>query len=170
MTEKTSSPESSTGRVTVNAEKLQALRKQVIYTKQVIDPERINIMAESYKQSTGQPNVIRRARFFADLLDKKALYIDDNLFVGSLAGQPNAIYTYPEFGTSWMQDETVTGHLSQEDLATNAEVQKYWAARSLSARTYEIFKKKFGFDYAPVNASGLTMEFISWPGGGGNLD
>jgi formate C-acetyltransferase len=166
----TTSTASSTGRVTVNAEKLQELRKQVIYTKQVIDPQRINIMAESYKQSTGQPNVIRRARFFADLLDKKKLYIDDNLFVGSLASQPNAIYTYPEFGTSWMLDKTVVDHLSPEDAATNAEVKKYWDDRSLSKRTYEVFEKKFGFDYKPVNDAGLTAEFISWPGGGGNLD
>lgn len=160
----------ATARVTVNAEKLKALRTQVIYTKQVIDPQRINVMYSSYKKSTGQPNVIRRARFFADLMDEKTLYIDDNLFVGSLASQPNAIYTYPEFGTSWMLDKTVVDHLSPEDLATNAEVKKYWDDRSLSKRTYEVFEKKFGFDYKPVNDAGLTMEFISWPGGGGNLN
>ena len=70
-----------------------------------LDFERIRIMKEVYDDSAGYQQIIRRAMFLAELLDRKKIYIDDNLFVGSLAGSLNAIYTHPEWNVEWMKEE-----------------------------------------------------------------
>ena len=62
-------------------------------------------MAEVYEDTAGYQQIIRRAKFMATLLERKKLYIDDNLFVGSMASTVNGIYTYPEWNVDWMKEE-----------------------------------------------------------------
>jgi trans-4-hydroxy-L-proline dehydratase len=45
--------------------------------------------------------IIRRAKFLAALLERKKLYIDDNLFVGSMAGSVQRRSTPIPNGTSY---------------------------------------------------------------------
>ena len=84
---------------TVNADTARIDRLKELYRSvpMKLDFERIRITKEVYEDSVGYQQIIRRAKFLADLLDRKKLYIDDNLFVGSLAGSLNAIYTHPEW-------------------------------------------------------------------------
>ncbi len=58
-----------------------------------------------YEDTAGYQQIIRRAKFMATLLERKKLYIDDNLFVGSMASTVNGIYTYPEWQVDWMVEE-----------------------------------------------------------------
>ena len=107
----------------------------------------------------------------ATLLERKKLYIDDNLFVGSMASTVNGIYTYPEWNVDWMKEEkTVEKSKTPEDRKANEWALNYWDKRSLKPRTLEIFEKRYGFDPRPVYDAGLIAEFFSWPGGGGNLN
>ena len=140
-------------------------------TPQEIDNERIRIMAEVYESTAGYQQIIRRAKFFAELIERKKLYIDENHIVGSMASTVNGIYTYPEWNVEWMKEEkTVENSKTPEDRKANQWALEYWDKWALRPRADEIFIKKYGYDPAPVYQAGLVAEFMSWPGGGGNLN
>ena len=89
-------------------------------------------MAEVYEDTAGDPQIIRRAKFLAAVLERKKLYIDDNLFVGAMAGSVNAMYTFPEWNVDWMKEEnTVEKSKTPEDRKANEWVIKYWEKRSM---------------------------------------
>ncbi|MGI9327645.1 MAG: pyruvate formate lyase family protein [Pseudomonadales bacterium] len=162
---------SSTARVNTDTARIDALKEQLRNNPQEIDFERVRIMHAVYEDTVGYQQIIRRAKFLAALLERKKIYIDDNLFVGSMAGSTNAVYTYPEWNVDWMKDEnTVEQSKTPEDRAANEWALDYWDKRSLKHRTEEIFERRYGFDPKPVYASGLVANFHDWPGGGGNLN
>ena len=99
------------------------------------------------------------------------LYIDDNLFVGAMAGKLNALYTYPEWQVDWMIEEnTVENSPTPEDKAANQWAIDYWGPRGMKLRTEAIFEKRFGYDPKPCYDAGLIAAFHDWPAGGGNLN
>ena len=162
---------SSTARVKVDNARIDRLKEQHMSTPAAIDTERIRFMTKVYEDTAGSQQIIRRAKFFAHVLENKKLYIDENLFVGSIASTPNGIYTYPEWNVEWMKEEkTVEKSKTPEDRKANQWALDYWDKRSLKPRSDEIFIKKYGFDPNPSFKAGLIAEFTSWPGGGGNLN
>ena len=161
----------NTGRVTVDKARVDRLKEQLRSTPAEVDFERVRIMEEVYEDTVGYQQILRRAKFMATLLERKKLYIDDNLFVGSMASTVNGIYTYPEWNIDWMKEEkTVEKSKTPEDKKANQWALEYWEKRSLKPRTLEIFEKKYGFDPRPSYDSGFVVSFFDWPGGGGNLD
>jgi formate C-acetyltransferase len=162
---------SSTGSVKADKARIDRLKEQLRSTPYEVDFERVRIMTEIYDETAGDPQILRRAKFLATLLERKKLYIDDNLFVGAMAGSVNGMYTYPEWNVDWMKEEnTVEKSKTPEDRKANEWVIKYWEKRSMRPRVIEIFEKRYGFDPRPVYQAGLIGEFFSWPGGGGNLN
>jgi pyruvate formate-lyase/glycerol dehydratase family glycyl radical enzyme len=160
-----------TGRVTVDSARIDRLKEQHMTTPPALDNERIRIMAEVYESTAGYQQVIRRSKFFEHVIEKKKLYLDENLFVGSMASTVNGIYTYPEWNVEWMKEEqTVEKSKTPEDRKANQWALEYWSKWALRPRADEIFIRKYGFDPDPVYKSGLIAEFMSWPGGGGNLN
>ena len=158
-------------RIKVDNARIDRLKEQHLSTPQTLDSERVRFMMEVYDDTAGYQNIIRRAKFLAYVLENKKLYIDDNLFVGSLAGSTNAVYTYPEWNVEWMKEEkTVENSKTPEDRKANQWALDYWDKRSLKPRSDEIFTKKYGYDPTASFKAGLVAEFTSWPGGGGNLN
>ena len=128
-------------------------------------------MAEVYEDTAGYQQILRRAKFFEQVIERKKLYIDENIIVGSMASTVNGIYTYPEWNVQWMKEEnTVENSKTEEDRKANKWALEYWDKWALRPRADEIFIKKYGYDPDPVYQSGLVAEFMSWPGGGGNLN
>ena len=84
----------TTGRVTADKARVDRLKEQLRSTPYEVDFERVRIMEEVYEDTAGDPQIIRRAKLLAAVLERKKLYIDDNLFVGSMAGSVNAMYTF----------------------------------------------------------------------------
>ena len=161
----------STGRVKADTGRVDRLKEQFRSTPREVDFERVRIMTEVYEDTAGDPQILRRAKFLATLLERKKLYIDDNLFVGAMAGSVNAMYTYPEWNVDWMKEEnTIEKSKTPEDRKANEWVIKYWEKRSMRPRVLEIFEKRYGFDPRPAYQAGLIGDFFSWPGGGGNLN
>ena len=100
------SKKSSTGRVKADKARIDRLKEQLRSTPAEVDFERIRIMEEVYAgHCTATRISCVRAKFMATLLERKKLYIDDNLFVGSMASTVNGIYTYPEWNVDWMKEE-----------------------------------------------------------------
>lgn len=95
----------STARVKADKARIDRLKEQLRSTPQEVDSERVRIMHEVYEDTAGYQQILRRARFMATLLEQKQIYIDDNLFVGSMASTVNGIYTYPEWNVDWMKEE-----------------------------------------------------------------
>jgi pyruvate formate-lyase/glycerol dehydratase family glycyl radical enzyme len=161
----------STATVKSDKARIDRLKEQLRSTPKDVDFERVRIMAEVYENTAGDQQILRRAKFFATLLERKALYIDDNLFVGSMASTVNGIYTFPEWNIDWMKEEkTVEKSKTLEDRKANEWALNYWEKRAMRPRVLEIFEKRYGFDPKPVYQAGLIAEFFSWPGGGGNLN
>ena len=162
---------SNTARVNTDTARIDDLKELYRSVPMQLDFERIRIMKEVYDDTAGYQQIIRRAKFLAEVLDRKKIYIDDNLFVGSIAGSLNAIYTHPEWNVDWMVEEhTVEKSETEEDREANAWALEYWGKRALKPRTEEIFEKRYGFSPVPVYQSGLVIPFHDWPGGGGNLN
>ncbi|MCJ7823966.1 MAG: hypothetical protein MUP44_03635, partial [Anaerolineales bacterium] len=161
----------NTGRVTINMPRIDALKEKFMSTPADISSERNILMMSAYEETAGYQQIIRRAKFLAYVLDNKELYIDENLFVGSMASSTNATYPYPEWNVEWMKEEnTVERSKTPEDRKANQWALDYWDKRSLKPRSDEIFIRKYGFDPNPCFKAGLIAEFTSWPGGGGNLN
>ena len=161
----------STAKVTVDKDRIDRLKEQLRSTPAEVDFERVRVMEEVYEDTAGYQQILRRAKFMATLLERKKLYIDDNLFVGSMASTVNGIYTYPEWNVDWMKEEnTVEKSKTPEDRKANEWALNYWDKRALKPRTLEIFEKRYGFDPTPAFAAGFVVSFFDWPGGGGNLN
>jgi pyruvate formate-lyase/glycerol dehydratase family glycyl radical enzyme len=160
-----------TAKVNADTARVDRLKEQLRSTPYEVDFERVRIMEEIYDETAGDPQIIRRSKFLATLLDRKKLYIDDNLFIGAMGGSVNAMYTFPEWNVDWMKEEnTIDKSKTPEDRKANEWVIKYWEKRSMRPRVLEIFEKRYGFDPRPAYQAGLIAEFFSWPGGGGNLN
>jgi len=71
-----------------------------------ICPERAEIITESFKRTEGEPIVIRRAKAFADILDKMTVYIEpDSLIIGNQASSNFAAPVFPEYSYDWVIEE-----------------------------------------------------------------
>ena len=117
---KNAAQKSSTAQVKADKARIDRLKEQLRSTPKDVDFERVRIMAEVYENTAGDQQILRRAKFFATLLERKKLYIDDNLFVGSMASTVNGIYTFPEWNVDWMKEEnTVEKSKTPEDRAAN---------------------------------------------------
>ncbi|MGJ9583214.1 pyruvate formate lyase family protein [Actinotignum sp. GS-2025b] len=61
--------------------------------------ERARIVTQSYRESEGEPAVIRRAKALRDTLAQMSIFIDDaELIVGNHGSKPRSAPLFPEFG------------------------------------------------------------------------
>lgn len=110
-----------------------------------VNVEKARHMTESFKQTEGQPHILRSARAFAHVIDRATLFIeDDQLIVGNPASQPCGVELTPLWG-EWPESEIDSleeaGYVLHPDVrAEIADLNEYWAGRSLTslmAHTYD---------------------------------
>ena len=72
---------------TVNADhaRVDVLKEVLRSTPQEVDYERMKIMHDVYDETVGYQEIIRRATLIEAVVERKELYIDDNLFAGAIA-------------------------------------------------------------------------------------
>ena len=86
--------------------RLEKLRNQYFDTDLSICPERAQIVTASYKETEGEPQIIRRAKALDKVLSEMTLYVKDgDLFVGNLASVPRAAAIFPEYSVNWIEEE-----------------------------------------------------------------
>src|SRR5210317_1878579 len=100
-----SKPFAGTAKVKADTARIDQLKERQRSTPQELDFERIRIMKDVYEETSGDVQILRRAKFLAAMLDRKKIFIDDNLFVGTMAGSYMAIYPNPEWNVLWMKEE-----------------------------------------------------------------
>ena len=168
---KTETLNPTTAKVKADKKRIDRLKEQLRSTTPELDFERVRIMHDMYEETVGEHQQLRRAKFLAAVLDRKKLYIDDNLFVGAMASKTNAMYPYPEWQVDWMiEEKTVENSPTPEDKKANQWALDYWGKRAMKPRVEEIFQKRFGFDPKVCYNAGLIGSFHDWPAGGGNLN
>ena len=170
--EKRKKPYAKTAKVNADDKRIDALKEQLRSNPiAIVDYERHVIMKEVYEKNVGYQQIIKRARLAEALFERKKIYIDDNLFVGSITGDVNGVYPYPEWNVGWMKDEkTVEKSKTPEEKAANQWALDYWDERAVKPRVEEILRNRFGYDPDAIYGSGLVVSFHDWPGGGGNLN
>ncbi len=115
----------STAKVTADDARIDAMKEQLRSTPWEVDYDRHVIMRDSYEETVGYQEIIRRAKLIEAVVERKGIYIDDNLFVGSITGQTNGVYPYPEWNVEWMKEEkTVEKSKTPELKAANEWVIK----------------------------------------------
>ena len=79
----------NTARVNTDTKRIDDLKELYRSVPMQLDFQRVRIMKEVYEENVGYQQIIKRSKFLAAVLDRKDIYIDDNLFVGSMAGSLN---------------------------------------------------------------------------------
>ena len=98
--------------------------------------ERARLMTESYKQTEGQPMVLRRARALAHYLDNRTLYIlPDERIVGNIGSEPCSLITFPELWSGWLDkaiDSEYKALIPDEGKRQELhEIHQYWRGKSV---------------------------------------
>lgn len=106
-----------------------------------IEPERAVLLTESYKQTEGEPIIMRRAKAFEHILANIPIIIRENeLIVGSSTKTSRGCQVFPEFSFEWLEAEFDTisqrsadpFYISDETKKTLSEIYKYWKGKTTS--------------------------------------
>ncbi len=98
--------------------------------------ERARLVTESYKETDGDPIVLRRARALAKVLDNMTIYLDmRSKFAGNYAPNPDDLITYPELYGSWLDKHIEKGYkgLLPDDKEREElhELHRYWKNKAV---------------------------------------
>jgi pyruvate formate-lyase/glycerol dehydratase family glycyl radical enzyme len=100
-----------------------------------LDIERARFITQSYKNTEGEPIVIRRAKAMANYLDNKTIDIGPNdLIAGSVGTYAVDVISYPELYSKWVDKAIDSGYrdmLNDMERAELHEINKYWLSRSV---------------------------------------
>ncbi len=106
-----------------------------------IEADRAVLLTESYRETEGQPIILRRAKAFAHILENIPITIRPNeLIVGSNTKAPRSCQVFPEYSFEWLEDEFDTVatrsadpfYISEETKAILKETYKYWKGKTTS--------------------------------------
>jgi len=115
--------------------------KRVSGTVKAVETERAMIYTEAYKKYIDDPIIIKRAKCFAEVLNKITLrLLPDELLVGDSVGNPRSAAIFPEFSIDWIVDEMEAGvwqnrsndvfDITEHDKNDLRELKKYWSGRT----------------------------------------
>lgn len=128
----------------VSKTRIQRLREKLFVDAYPVCIEKIRWLTESYKQTAGEPMLIRRAKALANVLTKITIFIqDDELIVGNAASKPMAVEFDCDYGI-WSQDEIDA--LKQDGFTTTEQdeielksINEYWKGKTLVGRMGQFF-------------------------------
>ena len=109
-----------------------------------LDLQRSRLLTETYKQTDGEPMVIRRAKALENILSKMDIYILDwERIVGNHAAIPEGLYYGIDMNwrsvkriVSGKEGHTLLDEVGREELAKLCE---YWNGKSMSDRQQNLF-------------------------------
>jgi pyruvate formate-lyase/glycerol dehydratase family glycyl radical enzyme len=115
-------------------QRIQRLKERLKVEKYPICVEKSLLVIESYRQTEGEPQVVRRAKATAHYLDCKTIFIDDDeLIVGNVASKPMGLEA-GSMGPTWPKedlDDLRKGEMeiSDEDEARLRSTDDYWRGK-----------------------------------------
>ena len=97
--------------------------------------ERARYWTQAYRETEGEPEIIRRARALERVLDNMTIFIKDGeLLVGYSASQPQLMPLHPEMSYQAMDQILAEPYIKEEDKQELREIVEYWRPRTLHAR------------------------------------
>ncbi len=108
-----------------------------------IDLDRARLVTQAYRETEGQPWVLRKAKMVEKLCEEMPIFIKPGeLIVGDANGAPDEIRWYPETSAWWMPEGITTGGFSE--MVTDEErkeiiedICEYWKGRSVADRVWD---------------------------------
>ena len=128
--------------------------------------ERARLLTESYKETEGEPMILRRAKGIAHVLENMTIYISPGeLIVGNFSATPDTLIHYPEFAYRWVERETEKGAayenmLNDEGRKELKEIDSYWHNYAV----HSIYRNYIPEDLADV------MQIFLWECGTPNYE
>ncbi len=125
----------------VKSERITRLVDNLFEKLPEIESARAILLTESYKQTEGEPIVMRRAKAFSHILENIPIIIRaEELIVGSTTLAPRGCQTYPEFSFEWLEAEFDTVEtrsadpffIAEKTKRELVEVHKYWKGKTTS--------------------------------------
>lgn len=87
-------------------ERIKQLKERVFDAPTAICPERARWLTKSYRETEGEPQIIRRAKGLRCVLENMKVCIPEGeLVVGNFASAPRSAPLFPEFGVVWLRRE-----------------------------------------------------------------
>ena len=123
------------------SERITRLVEHLFAKMPEIESARAVLLTESYRQTENEPEVMRKAKAFAHILDNIPIIIrPEELIVGSSTIAPRGCQTFPEFSFEWLEAEFETVatreadpfYISDQAKREIAEADKYWKGRTTS--------------------------------------
>ncbi len=96
--------------------------------------EKARLVMESYRQTEGEPEILKRAKATAHYLDHKTIFIEDGeLVVGNVASKPMGMEA-GSLGPTWSKEELeelaqTTFDISPDDQAQLRSYDEYWKGK-----------------------------------------
>ena len=125
--------------------RVQKVRQDLLDSIPAICPERALLITEAYKQSEGEPFVLRKAKALDAILSNMSIYIEDGqLIVGNQASSQRAAPIFPEYSIDWIIDELDTFASRSGDFFVISEetkeklrgIQPYWHGKTHQDEVY----------------------------------
>ena len=90
----------------INLERIEKFHRKMQNRKASICSERALLYTESFKETEGEPYILRKAKAFAHTLRNMTIYIDEeSLIFGNQASRNFAAPIFPEFSIDWVIKE-----------------------------------------------------------------
>ena len=149
---------------TAKSERITRLVENLYRNMPEIEPDRAVLLTESYRETEGEPIIMRRARAFAHILAHIPITIrEEELIVGSSTKAPRGCQTFPEFSYEWLEAEFDTIEkrsadpfsISEDTRKKLREVHKYWKGKTTS---------ELALSYMAPEAAGAIEHNIFTPG------
>jgi len=142
-------------------QRVKKLKERLQVEKYPICVEKARLVMESYRQTEGEPQILRRAKATANYLDNKTIFIEDDEFIaGNVASKPMGLEA-GSLGPTWPKEdmeELRRGGLviSDEDEALLRSMDDYWRGKG---RTLEERQGQFYDDERlwPFIQSGILL-------------
>ena len=126
---------------TAKSERISRLVENLYRKMPEIEPDRAVLLTESYRETEGEPIIMRRAKAFAHILAHIPITIrEEELVVGRSTLAPRGCQTFPEFSYEWLEAEFDTiekrsadpFYISEDTKKKLREVHKYWKGKTTS--------------------------------------
>ena len=164
-----------------STDRTRVLKETLLATTPKICPERARLITESWKETEGKPNVIRRALALEKILTEMNIFIrPGELIVGNHASEVRAAPLFPEFAVQFILDE-LDGNpvrfderpgerflVSEADEKELREIASWWQGKTVTDYKYGLYPEEVwqaayeigAFDLTPYGEGGGSGHFI----------
>ncbi|RLC94184.1 MAG: glycyl radical protein [Chloroflexi bacterium] len=128
--------------------------------------ERARLITEAYKETEGEPMVLRRAKALKKILEGMTIYIQPKeRLVGNMASDPQSLPLYPELYWRWLEkalEDEYKHLLDEEGKQELKEIHKYWKKISVHGMERNLVPESIKpfTGYTPVSFFTYTWDMV----------